>query len=105
MDILEKVTANATPRLNNASEAAIFRLAAKKHTMLLDELENMRGQDREKFAMIQTLLNAGFAAGAPVPRCEKIDGRVVVTYFDVFCPKILAGINQVLPQLSILVIL
>jgi hypothetical protein len=100
LDILERITANATPRLNNASEAAIFRIAAKKHTMLLDEVEHMRGQDREKYASILTLLNAGFSAGARVPRCEKIDGEIVVNYFDVFCPKILAGINQVVDTIE-----
>lgn len=100
MDILEKVTAKATPRLNNASEAAIFRIAAQKHTMLLDEVENMRGQDREKYAAILTLLNAGFSAGARVPRCEKIEGEFAVTYFDAFCPKILAGIARVVDTIE-----
>jgi hypothetical protein len=100
MDVLEKVASNATPRLNNASEAAIFRIAARKHTMLLDEVENMRGQDREKYAAILTLLNAGFSAGARVPRCEKVEGEFVITYFDCYCPKILAGIARVVDTIE-----
>lgn len=68
--------------------------------MLLDEVENMRGQDREKYAAILTLLNAGFSAGARVPRCEKVEGEFVVTYFDAFCPKILAGIASVVDTIE-----
>jgi hypothetical protein len=94
LDILQHLCANATPRLNNASEAAIFRLTAQKHSMMLDELESMRGEDKEKYAAIMTLLNAGFQAGAKVPRVEKKDGEFQVVYFDCYCPKVIAGINR-----------
>lgn len=93
LDILKEICLNATPRLNNANVATIFRIAAAKKVMLLDEVENTQAADKSRYAEIMTLLNAGFQSGAMVPRCEKVDGAFVVTYFDPYCPKVLAGIR------------
>jgi hypothetical protein len=95
LDILHELCLDVTPRLSNASVATIFRIAHGKKTMLLDEAENMNGEDKARYAEIMTLLNAGFQAGGVVPRCEKHDGEWLVTYFDAYCPKVLAGIKSV----------
>jgi hypothetical protein len=93
-EILQHLCANATPRLFNASEAAIFRLADRSHTLILDEIENIRSQDKEKHQAIMTVLNSGFAAGAKVPRVEKREEGFEVIYLNAYCPKVLAGINR-----------
>jgi len=100
LDIIGQLAADATPRLSNASEAVIFRLADSGATMLLDELESLRNQDREKFGNIMGLLNAGFQAGAKVPRAQKVEDRFDVVYFNAFCPKAFAGINKLSETLS-----
>jgi hypothetical protein len=101
MDVLHSITAKATPRLNNATKATISRIAAQKHTMLIDEFENMRTQDREKYGEVMTILNAGFQSGGQVPVCERgEDGKWDVVYYDAFCPKILAGIARIVDTLE-----
>ncbi len=70
-DILSQLCHKATPRLSNVSEASIFRLADLGHALILDELENVRGEDKEKYQAVMTVLNAGFQAGGKVPRVEK----------------------------------
>jgi len=92
--VLSHLCYKATPRLSNASEASIFRLADQGGTLIFDELENLRGQDRDKYGMVMSILNNGFEAGGKVPRVEKADGDFQVIYFDTYCPKILAGINR-----------
>jgi hypothetical protein len=101
MDVLQSIAAKATPPPNNATKATISRIAAQKHTMLIDEFENMRTQDREKYGETMAILNAGFQAGGQVPVCEKgEDGKWVVVYYDAFCPKILAGIARIVDTLE-----
>lgn len=93
-DILSQLCYKATPRLSNVSEASIFRLANEGGTLIFDEIENLKSEDREKFGMMMSVLNSGFQAGGKVPRVEKGDGGYQVVYFNAFCPKILAGINR-----------
>jgi len=67
----------------------------------MDELENLRGHDREKYGMVMSILNSGFQAGGKVPRSERVkDGQFEVVFFDVFCPKVLAGINRLVDTLE-----
>ena len=60
LDILHELCLDATPRLNNASVATISELHTRKKIILLDESENMNGEDKARYAEIMTLLNAGF---------------------------------------------
>lgn len=99
-DILSQFCHNPTPRLSNISEASIFRLADFGHTLILDELENLRGEDREKYGMVMTILNNGFQAGGKVPRVEKGEGGFQVVYFNTYCPKVLAGINRLVDTIE-----
>jgi hypothetical protein len=94
-DILAQLCCNATGRLSNVSEAAIFRLAHAGHTLIIDELENVRGEDKDRYQMIMTILNAGFQAGATVPRVEKQkDAGFVIVKYNAYSAKVLAGINK-----------
>jgi hypothetical protein len=93
LEILEKLTSNATPRLSNVNVATIFRLANKHQTLILDELENLKGEDKEAYQGVIQLLNTGFQAGAKVARCLKVDGEWDVGFFECFCPKAFASIK------------
>jgi hypothetical protein len=100
LDVVSQVAADPTPILSNASEAVIFRLADKGSTMFLDELDTLRNQDKEKFGAIIGLLNAGFRAGAKVPRAQKVENRFEVVYFGAYCPKVFAGLSSLTDTLE-----
>jgi len=93
-DILSQLCFQATSRFSNASESAIFRLAHTGRTLILDELENLRSQDKEKYGVVMSILNNGFQAGGKVPRTERGKEGFKVVEYSVFCPKVLAGINS-----------
>ncbi len=81
----------------SATEAALFRSLASGHcTLLLDELDALFAGSSERAEPIRALLNAGNRRGTSIPRC--VGPTHEVQRFDVFGPKILAGISGKLPQ-------
>lgn len=100
LDILSHICCHSTRRLSNLTEAVTFRVADKRQTLILDELENLRSEDREKYGAIMSLINVGFQAGAVVPRMEKVHGKFEVREFNAFCPKAFAGISRVHDTIS-----
>lgn len=80
-------------RTANVSEAALFRLADSTHpTFLLDEQETL-SEKTERAEALRGLLNAGHRRGSKATRCAGAN-RDEVREFDVYCPKILAGIGD-----------
>jgi len=76
----------------NPSEAVIYRkIHAQKPTLLLDEVDGIfrKGSPYEHLA---TLLNVGIRAGTKVPRVLNPKSNELIEY-NVFCPKVLAGIG------------
>lgn len=76
-----------------ASEAALYRkISQDKPTLLLDEIDATFGVNSERTEGVRQALNAGNRRGATVPRCI---GKQMneVKDFEVFCPKVLAGID------------
>src|SRR5205823_4148061 len=76
-----------------ASEAALFRrLAERRPTLLLDEIDAVFGSATERTEPVRAILNAGNRRGATVARCVG-QGRVQqVEDFAVYSAKVLAGI-------------
>jgi hypothetical protein len=92
LEILELLVARPK-RTANVSEAALFRLADSTHpTLLLDEQETLSGKS-ERAEALRGLLNAGHRRGSRATRCVG-SNRDEVREFDVFCPKVLAGIGD-----------
>jgi len=92
LEVLELVVARPK-RTANVSEAALFRLADSTHpTFLLDEQETLSGKT-ERADAPRGLLNAGHRRGSKATRCAGAN-RDEVREFDVFCPKVLAGIGD-----------
>lgn len=99
-DILSLLCFSASPRLSNATESSIFRLANSGGTLIFDELETLRSQDKEKYGAIMGVLNNGFQAGGKVPRVERGKDGFQIIYFNAFCPKVLAGINHLVDTIA-----
>ncbi len=79
-------------RIASTSEPALFRTIAEySPTLLLDEMETLNSRS-ERAEYLKSLLNAGNRCDAVVTRCEGKDFKV--KEFNVFCPKILAGIGR-----------
>jgi CHC2 zinc finger/Protein of unknown function (DUF3631) len=99
-DILSCTCFKASPRLTNCSEAAILRLSHEGGSLMFDELENLKGEDRQKFGQIMSILNNGFQAGGKVPRVEKGEDGFKVVYYNAYCPKVLAGISRLVDTIE-----
>lgn len=101
LDLLSHLCYNATGRLVTPSEAAIFRIVdADSATLVIDEVEALRGKDREKSAGLISLINAGFQRNSIVARAEANGKSFVITYFHTYSPKVLAGINSVVDTIE-----
>ncbi|MGH8396839.1 MAG: DUF3631 domain-containing protein [Gammaproteobacteria bacterium] len=76
-------------RIENITPAAMFRIIAKDApTLLIDECDRHLRENAELIG----LLNAGFARGGVVPRCEGDKNEVKL--FPVFAPVALCGIGE-----------
>jgi len=96
LDLLSQLAFNSTGRLVNPSVASIFRLIAhNKATIVLDEVERLRNEDKEEFSALMAVLNGGFQKNSIVTRIEKTKGGFTPINFPVYSPKVLAGINRV----------
>lgn len=93
-DILANLCYRATSRISNLTESVIFHLAHKGKTLIVDELENLRAQDKDKYGAVMSVLNTGFQAGSKVYRMQKTENGFQEQEFNTFCPKVLAGISQ-----------
>jgi hypothetical protein len=87
--LLDALAWNAST-LVTPTAAVLFRLADElRPTLLLDEMEGLSKEDRQE---ILSVINAGYKAGASVPRCEGEKTRSV-EFFPVYGPMALAGIR------------
>lgn len=76
------------------TEAALFRkITRDRPTLLFDEVDAVFGQRGEFTQMLRGILNAGFQKGVVVPRCSNFGADLVE--FEVFGPKMLAGIRDI----------
>ena len=84
---VQRVAGHRTP-----TEAQLFRAAARTGgTQLYDEVETLRG-DGERFATLVTILNVGFERGGVVTRLEHHEGKLRDHSYEVYAPRVLAGI-------------
>jgi hypothetical protein len=95
LEIIDKLAWKSSGLTIGISPAALFRLTAEGCTLLADEMENLKNSDREQFGAIMGIINAGFAAGATVPRAEKGENGWTVRRYPVYGPKVIAGISTV----------
>ena len=96
LDVLELLVPEPR-RMVLPSEAVVYTVLAQdpRPTLLLDEADAIFGpRSAEKYEGLRAILNSGNRAGSPVLRV-KLDGRRrEVEAFDVFGPKVVAGIGD-----------
>jgi len=93
LEVVELLVARAW-RVSSASEAAMFRkIAADRPTLLLDEIDAVFTSNTERAEGLRAILNAGNRPGSTVARCVGKGSEQMVAEFEVFCPKLLAGID------------
>ena len=95
LELIDKFAWKSSGSTINISPAALFRLTSEGCTLLADEVENLKNSDREQFGAMMAIFNAGFAAGATVPRAEKTENGWAVKRYPVYGPKVMAGISTV----------
>ena len=92
LGLLQRVCFNASPVTAHPTEAQLYRSAARTGgVQLFDEVETLRG-DKDRFDALITVLNVGFERGGVVTRLEKRGERFVEEPYEVYAPRVLAGI-------------
>jgi Protein of unknown function (DUF3631) len=92
LELLELLCLKAW-RGTSPTSAALYRMMADSPTLLLDEVEALRGKQVSELSQaILAILNAGHRKGAFVPRCD--GPRNEVRHFAVYGPKAFAAIGS-----------
>jgi hypothetical protein len=91
LEIINALAWRSTGVMINVTPATLFRLMDEGCTFIGDEMERLRDSDKRRYGEVMATFNAGFAAGATIPRISK----GTVRRFSVYGPKVLAGINAV----------
>jgi hypothetical protein len=94
MRLLCRVGFNASPPTTHPTEAQLYREAARRSGMqAFDEMEHLRGGgDKDRLASLISVLNVGFEQGGAVSRQEKRAERFVEVLYEVYAPRVIAGI-------------
>ena len=91
LEVLELLCRKAW-RGTSPTSAALYRMMADSPTLLLDEVEALRGKQVSEVSLaILAVLNAGHRKGATVPRCDGPKNEV--KHFPVYGPKAFAAIG------------
>jgi hypothetical protein len=92
MELLANVAFNASPPSAAPTEAFLFREAERRSgTQCFDEAESLAGDD-DRMVTLVSILNVGYRRGGSVPRLEKQGERFVTVEFEVYAPRIIAGL-------------
>lgn len=94
MRLLCRVGFNASPPTTHPTEAQLYREAARRSgVQAFDEMESLKGgTDKDRLATLISVLNVGFEQGGAVSRQEKRGERFVEVLYEVYAPRIIAGI-------------
>jgi Protein of unknown function (DUF3631) len=90
-------SANGMPSITSMpTPAVLFR--GTRPVLLLDEVDNLRNADKEKYGEVLAVLNCGFEKGAVIERCNR--KTFDVESYHVYGPKALAGIEGIADTLA-----
>jgi len=100
LELLSAFSKGNPPIYTSPTAAALFR--GKQEVILIDEVERLRGQDRQTYGLVLAILNAGFASTGVVPRTERVNdhGKFDVVHHPVYGPKAFAGLETLEPTLE-----
>jgi Protein of unknown function (DUF3631) len=91
LEIAELVAHNPF-KMHSPSAAAIYAVSNGAFTLHIDEVDTIFGGKKNEVA--RAALNAGFHLGGTIPRFSHKKGEMVTEY-NVFCPKLLSGIDGI----------
>ncbi len=90
LELLAALAAGAV-HVANISEAALFRMLGTAPTLLVDEVDALFASNGERTEALRGIINAGNRRGVNVVRC--VGAKHTPAEFEVFSPKVLAGID------------
>ena len=101
LDLLSSAAFNASARILNPTEAQLFRGPSKNAgSLMLDEVEHLRG-NKETFQAVLQVLNSRYERGGVVTRLEKTrEGKYEEVRFPTYAPLALAGISRLAETLE-----
>ncbi len=94
MECLNLVASKPWLTMKTSAAALVRKLHSHKPTLLLDETDPAFGGDRDYAEALRQVLNAGHRKGGTVSLCTGNGSHIKVSEFEVFCPKVLAGIGH-----------
>jgi hypothetical protein len=98
LEVAELVVAHGW-RLSEPTEATLFRkIEQDAPTLLLDEYDAVWGTKTDGREALRAVFDVGYRRGGTVPRCTGEGLNMTVSNFNVFAPKMLAGIAGRLPR-------
>jgi hypothetical protein len=101
LEILSLVCFNSTSPLINPSEASVFReVDSNDATLIIDEVESLSGNDKDQKSELISLINSGFQKGSQASRVETRNKEFIVTYYNSYSPKVLAGIKGIVDTIE-----
>jgi hypothetical protein len=78
------------------SAAALYRIVEKIHpTLLIDEFDQIKGADKEKYSALLGMINSGAKYDGKAIRCVTRGKEQEVVAFSSFTPKVLCGIGSI----------
>ena len=96
LEVTTEIAPNTVYWGSSITEATIFRQIDEKHSaLLLDEYDALFRGPTEQTEGIRGLLNMGYRDGAKVPRIVGQGTKMTTREFDVFCPKMFAGLGEI----------
>lgn len=99
LKMISLLSAENPPVTSFPTAAVLYRNPRK--ILIMDEVDQLRDQDKETFGAVLSVLNAGFERGAVIERLEKGKGdKFEVKAFEVFGPKAFAGIERLADTLA-----
>jgi hypothetical protein len=80
----------------NVSQASVYRvLEERRPTLFIDEADYLSSEEK---AELYKILNAGYKKGASVLRCESNGKKFEIKEWNVYCPKMLASVDELKEQ-------
>lgn len=99
LGLIARLSAENPPVTSFPTAAVLYRNPRK--ILVMDEVDQLRNQDKDTFGAVLSVLNSGFERGAVIERLEKGRGdKFEVKSFDVFGPKAIAGIERLADTLA-----
>lgn len=94
LEVLELLVARPWLTGKVTAAALVRKISADRSTLLLDEVDAAFGGDHEYSEALRGVLNAGHRKGGRASLCVGKGPEIKVIDFDVFGPKVIAGIGK-----------